>query len=73
MVHSNGLIYVASQGDDRIYRTRTTGVARVTVVWATNLTAINNPTALLEMPDGSTSWPRTARTRSNVFQPRACS
>lgn len=53
IVHSNGLVYVATQGDDRVYSFPNSGAGSGTVVWATNLTYINNPTALLEMPDGT--------------------
>lgn len=53
IIHSNGLVYVATQGDDRVYSFPNNVVGAGTVVWATNLTYINNPTALLEMPDGT--------------------
>lgn len=49
----NGLIYVATQVDDRIYSFPANGVGAATVAWATNLPVINNPTALLELPDGT--------------------
>ena len=51
--HANGLIYYATQVDDRIYSLPANGVGSPTVVFPTDLTVINNPTALLEMPDGS--------------------
>lgn len=53
LAHSNGLLYVATQGDDRVYSFAGDGTGAATVVWNTNLTHINNPTALLELPDGS--------------------
>jgi len=53
LAHSDGFLYVATQGDDRIYRFAGDGSGAATVIWATNLTLINNPTALAEMPDGS--------------------
>lgn len=53
MVHSNGSVYVAAQGDDRIYTFDNDGTGSGTVLWATNTAVINNPTALLELPDGS--------------------
>lgn len=51
--HSDGLIYYGSQTDDRINSLPSNGTGSPTTVWATNLTVINNPTALLEMPDGT--------------------
>ncbi len=51
--HSNGLIYVATQADDRVYSLAHDGTGAATVVWATNTAVINNPTALLELPDGT--------------------
>ncbi|MGE3758952.1 MAG: hypothetical protein AB7H97_14420 [Pseudobdellovibrionaceae bacterium] len=51
--HSNGLIYYGSQVDDRINSLPSNGTGAPTTVWATNLTVINNPTELLEMPDGT--------------------
>lgn len=51
--HSNGLIYYGSQTDDRINSLPNNATGAPTTVWATNLTVINNPTALLEMPDGT--------------------
>ncbi|NJL24552.1 MAG: hypothetical protein HC902_04875 [Calothrix sp. SM1_5_4] len=51
--HSNGLIYVATQANDRIYSFPSDASGAGTVVWDTNLTYVNNPTALLEMPDGT--------------------
>lgn len=51
--HSNGLIYYADQVNDRVNSLPSNGVGAPTIVWATNLTTISNPTALLEMPDGT--------------------
>lgn len=51
--HSNGLIYYATQTDDRVSSLPAAGTGSPTVVWATDLTTISNPTALLELPDGT--------------------
>ncbi len=53
MVHSNGLVYVGTQGDDRIYSFPNDGSGAGTVVWDTNTSIISNPTDLVEMPDGT--------------------
>ncbi len=52
LAHSDGFLYVATQGDDRIYRFAGDGSGAATVVF-NNINFINNPTALAEMPDGS--------------------
>jgi hypothetical protein len=49
----DGLIYYVSQTDDRVYSLPSNGVGASTIVWATNLPVINNPTAILELPDGT--------------------
>jgi len=51
--HSNGLIYYADQVNDRVNSLPADGTGSPTVVWATDLTVISNPTALLELPDGT--------------------
>ena len=51
--HSNGQVYVATQGDDRIYAFPADASSAGTAVWNTNIGLISNPTALLELPDGS--------------------
>ncbi len=53
LAHSNGLLYVATQGDDRVYSFSGDGSGTGTVVWGTNTAVLGNPTALLEMPDGA--------------------
>lgn len=52
MEHSNGSLYVATQGDDQIYQANLDGSGAV-VVWATDTTIINNPQALGELPNGN--------------------
>jgi hypothetical protein len=52
LAHSDGFLYVATQGDDRIYRFSGDGSGLPTVVF-NNISFVNNPTALVEMPDGS--------------------
>jgi hypothetical protein len=51
--HSNSLIYFADQVNDRVSSLPSDGSGSPAIVWATDLTTINNPTALLEMPDGT--------------------
>ncbi len=51
--HSNGLLYYVDQGNDRVNSLPASGVGAPTIVWATDLTTINNPTAILELPDGT--------------------
>ncbi|MBY0385645.1 hypothetical protein K2X05_10860 [bacterium] len=52
LAHSDGFLYVATQGDDRIYRFSGDGSGVGTIVFS-NVSFIDNPTALVEMPDGS--------------------
>ncbi len=52
IAHSNGFYYVATQGDDRIYRFAGNLTGSGTTIY-NNIAVINNPSALLEMPDGS--------------------
>jgi hypothetical protein len=52
LAHSDGFLYVATQGDDRIYRFAGNGVGAPTVIFS-NTGIILDPTALLEMPDGT--------------------
>ncbi|NJM10322.1 MAG: hypothetical protein HC883_05545 [Bdellovibrionaceae bacterium] len=59
IVHSNGLVYVATQGDDRVYSFANDGSGAGTVVWDTDLLTISNPTALLELPMVRSWSPRT--------------
>lgn len=53
LFHSSGQILVATQGNDRIYSFPTDCSGSGTIVWNTNTTRINNPTAMVEMPDSS--------------------
>lgn len=52
LAHSDGFLYVATQGDDRIYRFAGNGVGAATQIFS-NAAVILDPTSLLEMPDGS--------------------
>lgn len=52
LAHSDGYLYVATQGDDRIYRFNGDGSGAATVVY-NNILYINNPSAMVEMPDGT--------------------
>lgn len=50
--HSNGFIYVSTQGNDQIYRLNA-DLTNPTVIWTTNTTLLNDPSAMVEMPDGN--------------------
>jgi hypothetical protein len=50
--HSNGLLYVGTQGNDRIYSITQAG-ASATIVFNTNTTVMGDPVAMIELPDGS--------------------
>lgn len=52
LAHSDGFLYVATQGDDRIYRFSGDGSGAATIVF-NNILFVSNPSALAEMPDGS--------------------
>lgn len=52
LAHSNGRIYVSTTGNDRIYEFNGDGSGAGVVIF-NNIGVIADPTALLEMPDGS--------------------
>ncbi len=52
LAHSDGFLYVGTQGNDRIYQFNGDGSGTGTVIF-NNIAQINNPTAIAEMPDGS--------------------
>jgi len=52
VAHSDGYLYVGTLQDDRIYRFNGNGAGAGTVIF-NNISQINNPTAIVEMPDGS--------------------
>lgn len=52
LAHSDGFLYVGTQGNDRIYRLNGDGSGTPTVIF-NNISIINNPSAIAEMPDGS--------------------
>ncbi len=52
LAHSDGSLYVGTQGDDRVYRFAGDGSGTGTIVF-NNISIINNPSAMAEMPDGS--------------------
>lgn len=52
LAHSDGFLYVGTQGDDRVYRYAGDGSGTGTVVF-NNIGIINNPSAIAEMPDGT--------------------
>lgn len=49
--HSDGNLYIVTQGDDRVYRADPDGSNRV-AIWDTNTSLINNPTGIAELPNG---------------------
>lgn len=49
--HSDGYLYVVTQGNDQIYRADPDGSNPISI-WSTDTSIINNPTTLLEHPDG---------------------
>lgn len=49
--HSDGYLYITTQGDDRVYRTDPDG-SNPQVVWDTDTSIINNPTGIVELPNG---------------------
>lgn len=49
--HSDGFLYITTQGDDRVYRTDPDG-SNPTVIWSTDTSLINNPTGLVELENG---------------------
>ncbi len=51
--HSDGKLYYVDQVLDRVSSLPSNGVGTPAVVYATDVTVINNPTALMEMPDGT--------------------
>ncbi len=52
LLHSNSDFYYTTFGDDQIYRANPDGSNAVSI-FTTNLTILNNPTAMLELPDGT--------------------
>lgn len=51
LLHSDGFLYITTQGDDQVYRTDPDG-SNPQVVWATNTSIINDPTGIVELPNG---------------------
>lgn len=51
VLHSDGYLYVATQGNDQIYRADPDG-SNATVIWSTDTAVINDPTAIVEHPSG---------------------
>jgi hypothetical protein len=49
--HSNGLIYIGTQANDRISSVAADGTG-LAIVWATNTAVISDPSAIVEMPNG---------------------
>lgn len=52
LAHSDGFLYVGTQGDDRIYRFAGDASGAGLIVF-NDITLNNNPSAIAEMPDGS--------------------
>ncbi|MCB0377112.1 MAG: hypothetical protein KDD33_01340 [Bdellovibrionales bacterium] len=51
LLHSDGYLYVTTQGDDRVYRADPDGSNPV-IVWDTDTSIINDPTGIVELPNG---------------------
>ncbi len=51
ILHSDGYLYVTTQGDDRVYRADPDG-SNPQVVWDTDTSIINNPTGIVELANG---------------------
>ncbi|MBX3022967.1 MAG: hypothetical protein KF799_14930 [Bdellovibrionales bacterium] len=51
--HSDGNLYLATNANHQIVSLPADGVGTPAVVWAANIAVIRNPTALIEMPDGT--------------------
>jgi hypothetical protein len=51
LLHSDGYLYITTQGDNRVYRADPDGSNPV-VVWNTNTALINNPTGIVELENG---------------------
>lgn len=49
--HSNGKIYIGTQANDRIVSVDADG-SNLTTIWNTNTAIINDPSAIVEMPNG---------------------
>ena len=52
LIHSNGYVYYNTHGDDQIYRANA-DMSGATAVFTTNTTILNNPSAMIELPDGT--------------------
>ena len=50
--HSDGFLYIVTQGNDQVYRADPDG-GNPTVIWSTNTAIINNPTGIVELPNGN--------------------
>jgi hypothetical protein len=53
LAHSDGYLYIATQADDAIWKMNGDGSGNATKIYQPGLAILNNPTALLEMPDGT--------------------
>lgn len=51
LLHSNGSLYITTQGDDQVYRADPDGSNRV-AIWSTDTATINNPTGIVELANG---------------------
>ncbi|MEM7646793.1 MAG: hypothetical protein AAF203_07790, partial [Pseudomonadota bacterium] len=51
LLHSDGNLYITTQGDDRIYRADPDG-SNAVAIWSTDTTLINNPTGIVELENG---------------------
>lgn len=51
LAHSNGYLYITTQGDDTIYRADPDG-SNAVEIWTVDLTILRDPTQILELPNG---------------------
>lgn len=52
LAHSDGYLYIVTNGDDRVYRLNRDGTGVPTIVY-NNINYIRDPTSIVEMPDGT--------------------
>lgn len=52
ILHSDGFLYFVTQANDRVYRANPDGT-NLQIVWNTNTSIIDNPSAIVELPNGN--------------------
>lgn len=66
--HTNGYVYVSTQGDDQIWRLNE-DLSNPTVIWSTDLTVLRDPSAIVEMPDGTIAVASSYTDSIELFTP----